>query len=113
MQAGTIDADQSECCQIVHFIVCIGRASLEVILTEPALGKRLWSRSPPSQSTGKGKGAVLIKPPLQTHEARCPHCHGKMKLIRHITLADLPDLYVFYCSHCQHVETVKEELIAA
>jgi hypothetical protein len=61
---------------------------------------------------GKG-GAVLINPPLQTHEARCPHCHGKMKLIRHITLADLPDLYVFYCSHCQHVETVKEELIAA
>jgi hypothetical protein len=56
---------------------------------------------------------MLTRSALQTVDARCPHCRGKMQLIRHITLADMPDLYVFYCLRCQHAETVKQELSAA
>jgi hypothetical protein len=50
---------------------------------------------------------------LQTMTARCPPCHGKMQLVRHISLADMPDLYVFYCQRCQHAETIKQEPSAA
>jgi hypothetical protein len=50
---------------------------------------------------------------LQTVTARCPHCHGKMQLVRRISLAEMPDLYVFYCARCQHAETIKEEPAAA
>jgi len=46
---------------------------------------------------------------VQPVTARCPHCHGQMQLLRHITLADMPDLYVFYCSRCQCAETIKQK----
>jgi hypothetical protein len=45
---------------------------------------------------------------LQTVTARCPHCCGKMQLVRHITLAEMPDLYVFYCARC-NAETIKSD----
>lgn len=50
---------------------------------------------------------------VQPVTARCPHCHAKMRLVRRICLAEMPDLYVFYCEGCQHVETIKYELSAA
>jgi hypothetical protein len=56
---------------------------------------------------------MLTASSLQTVDARCPHCHGRMQFVRHITLADMPDLYVFYCSRFQHAETVKQGLSAA
>ena len=46
---------------------------------------------------------------LQTVTTRCPHCRAKMQLVRRISLADMPDLYVFYCVRCQHAETIKQE----
>jgi translation initiation factor 2 gamma subunit (eIF-2gamma) len=39
--------------------------------------------------------AFMTMAELQTVTARCPHCRGKMQLVRHISLADMPDLYVF------------------
>jgi hypothetical protein len=50
---------------------------------------------------------------LQTVTARCQHCRGKMQVVRHIRLADMPDLYVFYCVPCQYAETIKQEPSAA
>jgi hypothetical protein len=35
-----------------------------------------------------------------------------MRLIRHIDLTGMPNIYVFYCQRCQHVETIKDEKAA-
>ena len=35
-----------------------------------------------------------------------------MRLIRHIDLAEMPNIYVFYCQRCRYVETVKKEKAA-
>jgi hypothetical protein len=35
-----------------------------------------------------------------------------MRLVRHLDLKDVPEIYIFYCSHCQHAETVKQERAA-
>jgi hypothetical protein len=32
-----------------------------------------------------------------------------MRLVRHLDLQQMPEIYFFYCSRCQHVETVKQE----
>jgi hypothetical protein len=50
---------------------------------------------------------------LQEPTVQCPRCRGKMRLVRHIRLADMPDLCVFYCERCQHAETLKQEPSAA
>jgi len=31
-----------------------------------------------------------------------------MRLVRHLDLKELPEIFLFYCSRCQHVETVKQ-----
>jgi hypothetical protein len=35
-----------------------------------------------------------------------------MRLVRHLDLKEMPEIYLFYCSRCQHVETVKQERAA-
>jgi hypothetical protein len=48
----------------------------------------------------------------QSTDLPCPHCHGSMRLVRHLDLKEMPEIYLFYCSCCQHVETVKQERAA-
>ena len=47
----------------------------------------------------------------QSTDLPCPHCHGTMRLVRHLDLKEMPEIYLFYCSRCQHVETVKQERV--
>jgi hypothetical protein len=42
----------------------------------------------------------------------CPHCHSSMRLVRHLDLKGIPEIYLFYCSRCQQVETVSHERAA-
>jgi hypothetical protein len=35
-----------------------------------------------------------------------------MRLVRHLELREMPEIYLFYCSRCQYVETVKQERAA-
>jgi hypothetical protein len=42
----------------------------------------------------------------------CPHCHANMRLVRHLDLKEMPEIYVFYCSRCQHGETMTQERAA-
>jgi hypothetical protein len=44
----------------------------------------------------------------QSTDLSCPYCHGIMRLVRHLDLKEMPEIYLFYCSRCQHVETVKQ-----
>ena len=44
----------------------------------------------------------------QSTDLQCPHCYGIMRLVRHLDLKELPEIFLFYCSRCQHVETVKQ-----
>jgi hypothetical protein len=46
-------------------------------------------------------------------EVQCPNCREAMRLMRHIYLTGVPNIYVFYCQRCQYVQTVKEEKAAA
>jgi hypothetical protein len=59
------------------------------------------------------KKLVEMKPVhAQSPEVQCPHCRVAMRLIRHIDLTGMPNIYVFYCQRCQHVETIKDEKAA-
>ena len=49
----------------------------------------------------------------QSPEVQCPNCREAMRLMRHIYLTGVPNIYVFYCQRCQYVQTVKEEKAAA
>jgi Type ISP C-terminal specificity domain len=35
-------------------------------------------------------------------EVQCPHCRVAMRLIRHIDLTGMPNIYVFYCQRYWH-----------
>jgi uncharacterized protein CbrC (UPF0167 family) len=48
----------------------------------------------------------------QTTLPLCPQCNRTMRLVRHLDLKGMPEIYFFYCSHCQQVETVKQERAA-
>jgi predicted nucleic acid-binding Zn ribbon protein len=48
----------------------------------------------------------------QPPAARCPYCRDTMKLVRHLTLQALPDIYIYYCEACRHVENIKQERAA-
>jgi len=48
----------------------------------------------------------------QTTVPQCPQCHCTMRLVRHLDLKGMPEIYFYYCSHCQHVETVKQQRAA-
>jgi len=50
---------------------------------------------------------------LDLKKVQCPNCREAMRLMRHIYLTGVPNIYVFYCQRCQYVETVKEEKAAA
>jgi hypothetical protein len=49
---------------------------------------------------------------IQSSQVQCPCCGAAIRLVRHIDLRGLPDIYIYYCNGCQHVETVKEERAA-
>jgi hypothetical protein len=44
----------------------------------------------------------------QSTERPCPHCQSTLRLVRHLDLKEIPEIYVFYCSRCQHGETVTQ-----
>ena len=48
----------------------------------------------------------------QSIDLPCPHCHANMRLVRHLDLKEMPEIYVFYCSRCQHGETMTQERAA-
>jgi uncharacterized protein YbaR (Trm112 family) len=50
--------------------------------------------------------------PRQSADLPCPYCHGILRLVRHLDLNEMPEIYLFYCSRCQQVETVKQERAA-
>jgi hypothetical protein len=60
------------------------------------------------------KSGVDMNDDVQTQPptARCPCCRGTMKLVRHLTLEALPDIYIYYCKACRHVENIKQERAA-
>jgi hypothetical protein len=41
----------------------------------------------------------------QSPEVQCPNCREALRLMRHIHLTGVPNIYVFYCQPCQFVET--------